>query len=426
LRARERIATFRAVSDEDRLANELASLKIERDRPRSRADGNRRSGVPGWVVGALVVGALGTAGFFVFREGKGRIFPDEVELGAVGLMSPAQADVTLVATGYVYARKKATVAPKVAGRLARLYADETSVVKEGQVIAELESADAQAQLAQVRADIAAARAKVERARADVTDSDNRFQREDTLLKKGAGTQAAYDDAKLRLSMSRTALSSAEADVHAVEARHQAVTVALENTKVRAPFAGTVIRKIAEIGEVVTPTSQQGILTIASLDDLEVQADVSEAQFSKVRVGTPTEILLDAFADKRFRGAVSEIRPTVDRAKASVTVKVRFTDDSRGVLPDMAAKVSFLAKALDEQALKAAPKVVAPADAVATRNGRQVLFTIEDGHARELVVALGPQIGTQVELTSGPGPGTQVIRNPPADLRDGQPVKEKKK
>ncbi len=424
------IATFRAVSEDDRLANELASLKIDREVPRGggrsrAATGGRRSGTSGWIVATIVLAGLGVAGFFVFREGKGRIFPDEVELGSVGLMSPSQEDVRLVATGYVYARRKATVAPKVVGRVIHLL-DETKEVKEGQIVAELESADAAAQLAQVKADIAAARAKVERARADVTDSDTRFQREDTLLKKGAGTQAAFDDAKIRLSASKTALTSAEADVRAVEARHQAVTVALENTKVRAPFAGTVIRKIAEIGEVVTPTSQQGILIIASLDDLEVQADVSEAQFSKVRVGTPTEILLDAFPDKRFRGQVSEIRPTVDRAKASVTVKVKFSDDSKGVLPDMAAKVSFLAKALDEQALKAAPKVVAPTDALVTRSGHKVLFTVEDGRARELVVTPGAQFGTQTEITSGAGPGMSVIRNPPADLRDGQPVKEKAK
>ena len=125
--------------------------------------------VPGWLLGGVALAGLGVGGFFVFREGSGRIFPDEVELGAVTLVSPAQEDVTLVATGYVYPRKKATVAPKMAGRLARLLVDEGDVVKEDQLIAELESADAQAQRAQVRADIAAGRA-VERARADLTDA----------------------------------------------------------------------------------------------------------------------------------------------------------------------------------------------------------------------------------------------------------------
>ncbi|HZS40838.1 MAG TPA: efflux RND transporter periplasmic adaptor subunit [Polyangia bacterium] len=416
------------MSDDDRLADELASLRIERGgrKSSSTVEPARRRGGWGWVIALIVLAAGGVGSFFLFREGKGRIFASEVELGSVSLMSPAQQDVTLVATGYVYARKKATVAPKAVGRIAKLLVDETSTVKENQVIAELESSDAQAAMAQLRADIAAARARAERARADVADADIRFQREDALLKRGAGIQANFDDAKSRLTASRSQVSAVEAEMRAIEARQSVVSVQLENTRVRAPFAGTVIRKLAEVGEMVSPSTAAGIVTIATLDDLEVQADVSESQFSKVKVGTPTEILLDAFPDKRFRGAVSEIRQSVDRAKAAVTVKVRFSDDSKGVLPDMAAKVSFLTHALDEQALKAAPKLVAPADAIARRDGEPVLFTVEDGHARQQAVKLGPQIGTQIELVSGPSAGTQVIRNPTSEIRDGFPIKEKKK
>ncbi len=414
------------------MADELASLRIQRDDAPARArTGDRpqttgkRSGGIGWLVGLIVLGVLGTAGYFVFREGQGRMFSQDVELGSVTLMSPAQNDVTLVATGYVYTRKKAAVAPKTTGRLARLFVDEGSVVKEGQLIGELESADAQAQLAQVRADIAAARAKVERARADVEDARIKFDREDALLKKGAGTQGAFDDAKARVSTARAQLAAAEADVRAVEARQQAAAVLLENTRVKAPFAGTVVRKLAEVGELIPP-SGVGIVTLADLGNLEVQADVSESQFGKVKVGTSTEILLDAFPDKRFRGEVSEIRQTVDRAKASVTVKVKFSDPTSGVLPDMAAKVSFLSKPLDAEALKAAPKLAVPADAVVRRSGRAMLLTIDDDHVHEVVVTLGGAMGSLVELTDGPSPGTHVIRHPDDRLKEGSSVKEKKK
>jgi RND family efflux transporter MFP subunit len=421
------------VSEDDRLADELASLRINRDDERREsaptrtrgATTGRRSGVAGWIVGLVALGLVGVGGFFVFREGQGRMFSQDVELGAVTLMSPAQQDVTLVATGYVYTRKKATVAPKTTGRLAHLYVDEGDQVKDGQLIAELESADAQAQLAQVRADIAAARAKVERTRADLEDAQLKFDREDALLKKGAGTQSAFDDAKARVSTNKAQLQAAEADVRSVEARQQAANVLFENTKVKAPFAGTIVRKLAEVGEVIPPAGT-GIVTLAALDNLEVQADVSESQFNKVKVGTPAEILLDAFADKRFRGEVSEIRQTVDRAKAAVTVKVRFTDAPKNVLPDMAAKVSFLTKALDAEALKAAPKLMVPADAVATRSGRQVLLTVEEGHVREEPVTLGATEGSLVTLQSGPAPGTKVIRHPDEKLKDGSAVKEKKK
>jgi HlyD family secretion protein len=413
------------VADDQRLADELASLRIDRDRKKAPAQSPKRRGVPTWLVTLLIVGFIGAGGWFVFRE-RGRVFPDEVELGTVTLVSPQPEDVSLVASGYVYARRRATVAPKINGRLARLLVDETDHVKASQIVAELESAEAQAQLAQVRADIAAGRARVERARSDLAEAQMHFDRQQTLFQRGADTQAAFDDAKSRLAVAKSALSATEAETHSVEARLQAAQVQVENTKVRAPFDGTVIRKLTEVGEVVTPTSQTGIFTIASLDDLEVQADVSEAHFAQVRVGTPTEILLDAFPDRRFRGRVSEIRPSVDRSKASVTVKVRFADAVTGVLPDMAAKVSFLTKALDEQALKAAPKLAAPADAIVTRDGKSVLFTIEDERARQFAVRTGQRMGAMVELMTGPPPSTHVIRNPSGELRDGSSVKEKKK
>lgn len=407
------------MSDDDQLSHELASLHIQRDSPRAGRGGR-------YVVVALVLLAVGAAGVYVYwRKPQERLFPEEADLGAVTLVSPSQENVNLVATGYVNSRHKATVAPKVTGRLARLFVDEGDTVKEGQVVAEIESADAQAQLAQVKADVAAARAKVERARADYADAEMKMQREQKLSGSGAGTLAAFDDARARAVSARAALESAEADVGSVQARHQAAQINYENTKVRAPFDGTVIRKLAEMGE-VSSVGGQGIFLIASMskNDLQVEADVSEAQLSKVKVGTPTETLLDAFPDKRFRGEVREIRQTVDRSKAAVTVKVRFNDDTKGVLPDMAAKVNFLQRALDDSALKLAPKLVAPADSIVERGGRKVVLSVVDGRVREVPVVTGSAIGAMVELTAGPPTGTRVVRNPPEKLKEGSAVKEK--
>jgi RND family efflux transporter MFP subunit len=311
--------------------------------------------------------------------------------------------------------------------VAKFYVDEGSVVKDGALIVELEAADAQAQLAQVRADIAAARAKVERARSDVSLAQIQLKRETALYEKQAGTQASMDDTRSRFEAAQTMLSSAQADVRSVEARQAAVAVALENTKVRAPFAGTVLRKLVEVGEVIPPFTLTGIVTLASLDELEVQADVAEAQFHKVKMGTPAEIILDAYPDRRYRGQVSDLRPMVDRSKASVTVKVRFTDPAPGVPPDMAATVSFLTKALDEQALKAAPKLIVPADAVVERDGRRVVFTIADDRAHALPVTVKGSFGDGgLELAEGPVTGTRVIRRPDSAVREGVAIKEKKK
>ncbi|HEX4460529.1 MAG TPA: efflux RND transporter periplasmic adaptor subunit [Polyangia bacterium] len=438
-------------TEEDRLADELASLRLDRSTTRrapvrmravadtnisnlnpdrgDRVENQRRRGFPTTFVAILALIVLGVGGFFVYREGSGRFLSTDVDVGAVTLMSPAQSDVTLVATGYVFARKKATVAPKTTGRLAKLYVDEGAVVKEGQLIGELESADAQAALAQTRADIAAARAKVTRAGSDVSDAQTHSKRADDLYARQAGTRADADDARARLDAAKTTLAAAQADVRAVEARLESMNVALENTKVRAPFAGTVIRKLTEIGEFIPPTSP-GVVQLASLDDLEVQADVAEAQFHKVKVGTPAEIILDAFPDKRFRGRVTDLRPMVDRSKASVTVKVRFVDPSEGVLPDMAAKVSFLTKALDDAALQAAPKLIVPSDAVVERNGQRVVFAVEEDHAHALPVTVKGAFGApgsgELELADGPPTGTRVIRHPDESIRDGVSVKENKK
>jgi RND family efflux transporter MFP subunit len=429
--------------DDDRLAAELASLRIDRgdrrgergDRPSGASEGRARQGgrsgaqsAPALILGLLLFCALGAGGYFVFREGRARVFGEEVEIGAVSLVSPEHDAVRLVATGYVYPKKRATVAPKTTGRLARLLVDEGDHVKANQIIAELESGDARAQLAQVRADIAAQRAKVDRARADIVDAQTKFDRETSLLQRGAGTKATYDEAEARLKVQHAQANAAESDVRATEARNQAAQVAMENTIVRAPFDGVVVRKLTEVGEImsVSAVGGVGVVTIASLDDLEVQADVSETQVHKVTVGGPAEILLDAFPDRRFRGRVSEIRQTVDRAKAAVTVKVKFTDEARGVLPDMAAKVSFLERPLDDAALKAAPKLVAPADAVVNRDGQPTLFVVVEDRVRAERVQLGARIGDQIELTSGPSTGTRVVRRPSPELQDGLPVKEKKR
>src|SRR5260370_5996542 len=326
------------MSDEDGLASELASLRIDREPKRRAATSSNRLVTSAVVV--VVVLLLGAAGLLFFRRAEGSLFPEEVELGAVTLISPAHADVTLVATGYVYARKRATVAPKIIGRIARVLVDEGDRVKQNQVVAELDAGEAQAQLEQVRGDVVAAEAKVMRARADLSDAEVKLEREERLLPANATTRAAHEDAGARAESARAQLKAAQADVLAARARHSAAAVPLENTPVRAPFTGTVVHKMAEVGEVIALTGSSGKyggFSIVELDELAVQADVSEAQLSKVKVGTPAEIILDAFPDRRFRARVREIRPMVDRAKAAVTVTGGFEGAAAALLPDQAAE-----------------------------------------------------------------------------------------
>ena len=440
------------MAEDDQLSNDLASLRIDRSQQSASASSGSGSKSRGWLWALLVLAALGAGGYAVFHSQKERIFAPEVELTQVALISPSQADVTLVATGYVVSRKKATLAARAQGRLLHLYVGEGDKVKEGQLLAEIDRADVDALLAQARADAASARAKVEEARAGEVDAQVKAAREKELLARGAGTQASSDDAAARLQTTRAQLASAQANVTAIETRIRTAGVNLDYTKVRAPFDGTVLRKLAEVGDMVGPVAGNtgnGILLLASLTELEVEADVSETQLSKVALAAakpvadggvesgprpialrgsnaPAEIVLDAFPDRRFRGVVADVRPTVDRAKATVTVKVRFVDPTEGVLPDMSAKVSFLSKPIDQSALSQAPKRVVPPDAIVEREGRKVVFTVENGQVKAApVVVKGTLASGGVELSDGPPAGTSIIKAPRPELHDGSRVKTEK-
>jgi HlyD family secretion protein len=405
------------------LADELKSLRIDR--------GAQRRPLPGWAVPAGVVAGLALLAFLAWRALGSRLFAPEVETTQVSLVTPAQGAQLLVATGYVVPQRKANISPRIGGRVAKIFVEDGTVVKAGQVIAVLEDADYRAQLAQAQADVKSAQARQKKAEVDLQDSQRQYAREQIVQEKGVSTPAALDAATARLGGAKAALAAAEADVAAARARVEVARVNLDNCYVRAPFAGRITQKLTDIGEIVfgfTSAGNAGNGGIASLADfstLQVEADVSESQVSKLTIGTPAEIVLDAFPDRRYRGRVAEVRPRVDRAKATVTVKVAFVDEAKDVLPDMGAKVTFLARELDATAQKAAPTPAVSPDAVVERGDARVVFVVEPaGSVRSVPVVTGPPLGNLLTLRQGPPPGTRLVRSPPASLKDGTRVKEK--
>src|SRR3989441_10489283 len=169
----------------------------------------------------------------------------------------------------------------------------------------------------------------------------------------------------------------------------------------------------------------GIASLADFDSLRVEADVSESQVAKLAIGTPAEIVLDAFPDRRYRGKVAEVRPRVDRAKATVTVKVAFVDEPKDVLPDMGSKVTFLTRQLDEAAQKAPPTPAVAPDAVVDRGENKAVFVVQQNETvKSVPVITGGALGNLVVLREGPPPGTRVVRSPPPQLKDGMRIKEK--
>jgi RND family efflux transporter MFP subunit len=405
------------------LADELKSLRIE------RAPEKRR--LPGWAAPVLIVIALAALLLVAWKTLGNQLFAPEVETTSVSLVTPAQGAQLLVATGYVVPQRKANISPRIGGRIAKMLIEDGSVVTAGQLIAVLEDADYRAQLMQAEADLMGAHAREQRAEVDALDAKRQFDREQIVQQKGVSTPAALDAATARLGSAKAALGAAGADVGAARARVQVAKVNLENCYVRAPFAGRITQKLSDIGEIVFGFTSAGnggnggIASIADFTTLQVEADVSESQVAKLTLGTPAEIALDAFPDRRFRAKVAEVRPRVDRAKATVTVKVAFVDDTKDVLPDMGAKVTFLAKELSESAQKAAPTPAIAPDAVVDRGETKAVFVVQpDQTVRMVPVTVGGPLGGLLSLRQGPAPGARIVRSPPADLKDGMKIKEK--
>ncbi len=405
------------------LADELKSLRIDR--------APERRGLPGWATTALVLAAVALVLLLGWKLLGDRLFAPEVETGSVSLVTPAQGAQLLVATGYVVPQRKANLSPRIGGRIAKIFIEDGSVVKAGQLIAVLEDADYKAQLLQTQADLRGAEARQKRSEVDAQDAQRQLDREQLVQRQGVSTPAALDTASARAGSGRANVAAAVADVAAARARVQVARVNLENCYVRAPFAGRITQKLADIGEIVFGFTSAGnggpggIASIADFATLQVEADVSESQVAKLALGTPAEIALDAFPERRFRGKVAEVRPRVDRAKATVTVKVAFVDDTKDVLPDMGAKVTFLARELSESAQKAAPTPAVQPDTVVDRGETKAVFTVQpDQTVKAVPVVTGAPLGNLISLRQGPPAGTKIVRSPPASLQDGMRIKEK--
>jgi RND family efflux transporter MFP subunit len=337
----------------------------------------------------------------------------EVETAVVAKVYPSQSFTLLSASGYVVAQRKASAASKATGRLEWIGVEEGSPVKAGQVIARLENKDVLAAGDQ-------AVAGLNSAKAEFNDARQNFERMKELRGKGYVAQAELDSAETRLKRAQAGVTGAEAALRSAE-------VAVEYTLIRAPFDAVVLTKDADVGDIVTPlgaaaNAKAAVVTIADMASLQVEVDVSESNLSKVKTGQPCEIQLDALPDSRFRGAVHMIVPTADRSKASVLVKVRFSDRDPRILPEMSARVAFLERpvAPDEQQ----PKTAVGSAALVTRSSRTVAFVVTADRAAETPVTLGPQLGDLVEVTGGLSAGQTVVLNPPRKLKSGSKVKRK--
>ena len=402
----------------DQLSNDLAALRIVRDEaPRSSP----------WLKRLLVVAVLGGIGAAAYLYGlpavESRVFKTEVELTQILAVSPTEAESKLTSTGYVVPQRTSKVGAKLSGRILAVHVEEGKAVKKGDLLAEIDGADLLAQLQTAKARVGAARAAVETAKAELADAKQKAVRERKLVDSGYGAKAAAEDLEARVPPAQRQVAAQSANVKALQAEVDALEANMQYLKVFAPMDGVVVSKPAQAGEMVGNFVTTPIVELTDFGSLVVESDVPEGKLHLIGLGDPCDVILDAYPDRTLAGRVKEVSPRVNRAKATVTVKVAFESDTKDVLPDMSARVTFLSAERDPNAANEKPKVVVPKVAIAERDGAQVVFVYDDGTVTMKPIEIGDEIGSGYELLSGPGVGTKLVRDPSDELRDGQKVKQ---
>jgi HlyD family secretion protein len=343
----------------------------------------------------------------------------------------------LVATGYVVARHSSEVGVKTGGRIAMLGFEEGTRVRKRAIIAQIEHADIDAQLEAARRAVAEADAALAQAIATRDEDARNVERQRALAKDGITTTATLTGAEATGAVSAARVTSAAAAIESARARVRVAEEALENTNVRAPFDGVVIKKRVEVGETVSPFGVAGqaardggaIATIADLSELEVQTEVSENSVAKLQSAMPAEVKLQAYQDRVYTGRLRQIFPSADRAKAIVEVRVSILNADPSVKPEMTASVTFKEKSTlpasaDHANRDATSIVLLPKRAVSERDGQSVVWVVNGTTATRRTVTLGSDRLDQVELKSGVVPGEMVVMNAPANMADRAVVRVK--
>ncbi len=399
------------------LKEELASLRIEREAPR-----RRRWGL--FIVLILLLVAVAGGLYFVRKD------PNLANFGATEVQTvqatiqdssgPAAGTPILTASGYLVARRQSVVSAKIQGRIAQLLVDAGSVVKEGDVLARLDDEDYVANIAKAKADIVYAKA-------DLAEAQRQARLQENMFRDKVVSQDASDAAKAKVNLAQATIGQDEANLKVQEAN-------LDYTVVRAPFSGIVVKKMTEVGESVTPiapgvnlsTSSGAIIAMADMDSLEAEVDVNESNVGQLRTNQPAEITVQAIPNKTYKGYLRQVIPTADRTKATVTVKTVILNKDQNLKPEMSCNVTFLEAAKKSETKNSlAQKIVTiPKEAVATRDGKSVVFTVDDNRVRALPVVMGADLRGQVIVKQGLAGSETLVNDPPQKLNDGEAVKIK--
>jgi RND family efflux transporter MFP subunit len=399
--------------------NLLKELRIDES---ERDGGGRHRGLRA-LAGAVLLASLLVGGYFAF------LGPALSVTTATAEGAGATADVVpvLEAAGYVTARREATVSSKITGRLAEVLIEEGESVAAGQVLARLDDVDARAALELAQARLEAARDQLGQIEAQLDQARRDAKRQQELRAKGLTSEQSLETARTQVRTLSAELQAQRGQIGVAEAQLRVAQVDHDNTIVRAPFAGVIVAKAAQPGEIVSPISagggftRTGIGTIVDMDSLEIEVDVNEAYINRVRPDQPVQAVLDAYPDWKIPASVIAIIPTADRSKATVKVRIALRQRDARIVPDMGVRVAFLEEPSANKPGRTTRGVRVPATAVVQRGGASVVFVVDGKHARLRTVTVGVDGGDFRVVEDGLVAGERVVVDPPAGLKDGMRI-----
>ncbi|HWW32523.1 MAG TPA: efflux RND transporter periplasmic adaptor subunit [Steroidobacteraceae bacterium] len=404
----------------------LGQLRIDREpEPAGLAPGRRT-----WIIGGLValIVLLG-AGAWLALSARGAL-PVHTALAQPLAGGGGASASVLDATGYVTARREATVSAQITGKVTEVLFDEGDHVSAGQVIARLDDTAQRAALAQAHAQLQSARSVLNENEAQLAQNVRDRARNEDLVKRNLVSQQALEQARTQVDTQTALVQSQREQIDLAQANVRAAQVQLDYCTVHAPFTGVVIAKAAQIGEMVSPLSagggftRTGIGTVVDMDSLEIEVDVNEAYINRVEPGQPVESVLNAYPDWRIPSHVIAIIPTADRSKATVKVRIGFDVKDARIVPDMGVRVSFEEKPAAGAAVQQRPRgVLVPAGALRKDGNEDVVFVLKDRRAERRAVTVGAGSGDPRLVLAGLGAGESVIVDAPAGLKDEAAVSE---
>jgi RND family efflux transporter MFP subunit len=406
--------------------NDNAQLLRELRIDRREAPPPARSRLP-WILGVVAVLLLvGAGAWWATRGGAPEVRTATARAIGAGASGPAS---VLDASGYVTARRQATVSSKITGKVVEVMVEEGMRVEEGQVLARLDTLDAGAQRALAQSQLEAARAQLQEIRTQLALAEKTLVRQRELVARKLVAQSQFDQVQSERDALAARVATAQRNVQVAQDSLALGEIGVDNTVVRAPFAGVVTVKAAQPGEMISPISagggftRSGIATIVDMDSLEVQVDVNESFIGRVQPRQPVEAVLNAYPQWKIPAEVIAIVPTADRGKATVKVRIALKEKDARIVPEMGVRVSFL-EARQTQAADAPPPpsgVLIPASAVTSRDGAQLVFVVREGRVSAQKITVGRSLGDDREITDGLKAGDVVVLAPPEVLADGDAV-----